>query len=103
MKQVTGDHCSCWPDGDWGPDCAAHDKAYDKGGNHWDRLAADAALAAGIAKRGRWYGHGLMAALMFAGVRIFASRPVSFLTRGVWGKQHRFNWGQKRKGGSDAG
>lgn len=73
------DHCSCWWDGDW------------------DRLEADAALAAGISQRGRWYGHGLMALLMFGGVRIFANRQVSWFTRRMWGRQHRFNWYKKSK------
>lgn len=96
------DHCSCWPDGDWGPDCAAHDEAYKRGGGFWDRLEADAALAAGIARRGRWYYHGWMSLLMFCGVRVFANRQVSWLTRRMWGRQHRFNWGRRRKdGGND--
>jgi len=94
------DYCSCWWDGDWGENCREHDEAYERGGGHFDRWRADFALARGIARRATWrtlYGHIPMAALMFCGVRLFASRPVSFLTRGMWGRQSRFNWGRRRK------
>ena len=60
------DGCSCFPDLDYGDCCVAHDRIYWQGGTPEERRAADLALKACIADRGR----PLLSHLVYWGVRI---------------------------------
>lgn len=44
-REITGtkiaDHCSGFPDGDWGSHCESHDDDYKRGGFLWEKLKAD--------------------------------------------------------------
>ncbi|MBB5212631.1 FAD-binding oxidoreductase [Microbulbifer hydrolyticus] len=72
IEPFTSDGCSAFPDGTmeqeelWLECCKAHDYAYWKGGSYEERVAADEALKACVAKTGQKE----VAALMLAGVRI---------------------------------
>ncbi|MAD73549.1 MAG: hypothetical protein CML20_01875 [Rheinheimera sp.] len=72
IEPFTSDGCSLFPDGTreqndlWLACCTAHDYAYWKGGTYQQRLAADNALQACVAK----VGEPEIARLMLAGVRV---------------------------------
>ena len=63
FRFFTTDGCSFWPDGDYVECCIVHDMAYWCGGSFWERMAADAEMAACV--------EGLNATAMYAGVRAF--------------------------------
>lgn len=65
------DHCTLFPEGWWGFCCQVHDMAYDMG---WDRASADFDLFTCVAQSGQGAAilfSPLIAALMYAGVRLF--------------------------------
>ncbi|MDX1678146.1 hypothetical protein [Arsukibacterium sp.] len=72
IKPFKSDGCSLFPDGTreqndlWLACCMAHDHAYWKGGTYQQRLLADKALEACVAK----VGEPDIARLMLAGVRV---------------------------------
>lgn len=72
IEPFESDGCSLFPDGTreqndlWLAFCTAHDYAYWKGGTYQQRLAADNALQACVAK----VGEPEIARLMLAGVRV---------------------------------
>lgn len=51
-QRFTTDGCSMWPDDGWTACCLAHDMAYWCGGTDAERDAADAELAACVARTG---------------------------------------------------
>ena len=65
-KPFKTDHCSLFPDGNWGGCCVEHDKAYWYGGTAAARKAADQALCDCV----RQHGYPRLARLMYLGVRI---------------------------------
>ncbi|MGH1426956.1 MAG: hypothetical protein ACRBEE_03390 [Arenicella sp.] len=82
LQPFTSDGCSAFPDGTlfqqtlWQQCCTTHDKAYWQGGTYQQRLDADLALEACVAK----VGEPDIAKLMLAGVRVGGSPywPTSF-------------------------
>ena len=85
LSPFTSDGCSSFPDGTfaqeqlWLECCEAHDLAYWQGGTYQQRLNADRALEACVAK----VGEPEVALLMLAGVRVGGS-PL-FMTDYRWG------------------
>jgi hypothetical protein len=77
--RFVSDGCSCWPDGEWLPCCVAHDLAYWRGGTRRERLAADQAMKACVARQGR----AVLSHIMYVGVRL----------GGVWWLPTPFRWG----------
>lgn len=75
LEPFTTDGCSSFPDGTpeqqslWAECCIRHDLAYWKGGTYEERLGADKALEACVAK----VGEPEIAAVMLAGVRVGGS------------------------------
>ncbi|MFO1351085.1 MAG: hypothetical protein U1F68_10605 [Gammaproteobacteria bacterium] len=65
-KPFTTDHCTWFPDGDYGGCCVEHDRIYWRGGSAEARKAADRALMDCVARGGRPW----LAKLMYLGVRI---------------------------------
>ena len=92
LKPFTTDGCSMFPEGTykqqslWAECCLRHDLAYWQGGTHEQRLAADQALQACVAR----VGEPEIAKLMLAGVRIGGSPylPTSYR----WG----YGWSYQR-------
>ena len=64
--EYVSDHCSMFPDGDWGDCCVEHDKAYFFGGTKQERSAADKKLYKCVKGKG----HRFIARIMWLGVRI---------------------------------
>jgi hypothetical protein len=83
LAPFSTDGCSRFPDRsatgrtDWCHCCVAHDLAYWRGGTADERLHADQGLRACVRQSG---GGGLLAALMYAGVRVGGSphRPTPY-------------------------
>ncbi|MDH5711942.1 MAG: FAD-binding oxidoreductase [Gammaproteobacteria bacterium] len=75
LEPFTTDGCSSFPDGTpaqqslWAECCIRHDLAYWKGGSYEERLDADRALEACVAR----VGEPAIAAVMLAGVRVGGS------------------------------
>lgn len=75
LKPFTSDGCSAFPNGTlqeqslWANCCIRHDLAYWQGGTYQQRVEADEALQACVAK----VGEGSIADLMLAGVRVGGS------------------------------
>ncbi len=75
LKPFTTDGCSLFPDGVlwdttlWRECCVAHDMAYWKGGDFWERLAADEALWSCVDH----VGEPAMGVVMLLGVRLGGS------------------------------
>jgi len=82
-RPFATDACTAWPDGPWRHCCVAHDMAYWCGGPAEARRRADRELRACVASAVEG-GHGaLLAALVYAGVRL--GGPPWLPTRGHWG------------------
>ena len=87
LKPFTTDGCSSFPDGTvqektlWKSCCTAHDVSYWKGGTYQQRLEADNALKACVAKVGK----PAVAEVMLAGVRVGGSP--------LWPTEFRWGYG----------
>ena len=94
LQPFTSDGCSAFPDGTlfqqtlWQQCCTTHDKAYWQGGTYQQRLDADLALEACVAK----VGEPDIAKLMLAGVRVGGSPywPTSFRWGYGWKYPHAY-------------
>jgi len=82
----TTDGCTLFPDGDWFDCCAAHDEFYRRGGTPDERRMADRILRNCVKAGGR----PLVAALMYAGVRVCGAEWLPFGWR--WGKGGGVGW-----------
>jgi len=78
VRASKENHCTLFPDGNWGESCCrAHDDAYAKGGTKADRLKADQRMRDCIIAKG----HPVVARMMYRGVRMFGGSyfwPVKF-------------------------
>lgn len=70
-QPLSGNGCDFWPDGlgnlDWRICCDAHDLAYGIGGNAWERLQADWALAVCVNEIAPGMGFVMLAGVVGAG------------------------------------
>lgn len=82
------DHCTLWPDGNYGKCCERHDKAYFKGGTQCDRLAADRSLRECV----RMKGHPWIAQIMYIGVRLFGAPWFPSPYRWGKGRDYKCSW-----------
>lgn len=78
------DHCSFWPDGEYGSCCEQHDICYTEGGDSGDRAKCDKQLRDCIAEKQGSF----MAWTMWLGVRFVGWLPHHF-------KRKKLNWNKK--------